>query len=193
MNALALSLALLLTGTALASDPKVLVESKYAEIKAIVATDKTDAGVQQKVTAVLESFTDFTEFSRQTMKGSWEKLNDKQRTLFTERYRLLLHKSYIKHFKAGQPLEVGFRGDVEVVEDKALVPTTVKSGDTEAEVDYKLVKKPAGFMVYDLVIDEVSLMRSYRKQFNAIFEKDGFDALIKKIDERIAKNDTKVD
>ena len=178
---------------ALAVEPQAVVEAKIAEIKAIIAADKTDVGVRAKVTLVFESFTDFTEFSRQTLKSHWDKLTDKQKVLFTDKYRQLLQKSYIKHFKANQPLNVTFRGPAEVIADKANVPTTVQSGETKADVDYRLIKKADTFMVYDLVIDEVSLMRSYRKQFGKIFEKDGFDALIKKIEDRIAKGDGKLE
>ncbi len=192
MRFLLTSLFVVASGLASAAEPKAVVEGKVAEIKAIVATDKTDEGVRSKVTAVFESFTDFEEFSRQTLKTAWDKLTPPQKALFVDKYRQLLHKSYIKHFKANRPLEVVFRTEVEVVGDKALVPTSVTSGDTKADVDYKLTKSGETWKVYDLEIDAVSLMRSYRKQFTKIYETDGFDALIKKIEERIAKGDTKI-
>jgi ABC-type transporter MlaC component len=40
-------------------------------------------------------------------------------------------------------------------------------------------------MAYDIVIDEVSLMRSYRKQFKRIMKRDGFDVLIEKMSKKI--------
>lgn len=193
MKALFFTAALLFSSSAFAVDPKAVVQGKVKEIQAIVATDTTDAGVRQKVTVVFESFTDFTEFSKQTLKSTWEKLTPKQQAVFVDTYRRLLHKSYIKHFKANQPLVVTFRGEAEVIGDKANVPTTVTSGGTKADVDYRMISQTDTYRVYDLVIDEVSLMRSYRKQFTKIYDRDGFDALIKKLEERIAKGDGKVE
>lgn len=177
---------LLVAPTALAAGPKDLIDSKYTEIQEVIKTDKTDEGVRTKITAILESFTDFKTFSRMTLKKDWKALTEEQRTRFTDRYRQLLHKSYVKHFKAGQQLDVSFRGEPKVIGDKAMVLTNVKSGETTAEVDYKLHKVGEKHMAYDIVIDEVSLMRNYRKQFSRILKRDGFDVLMTKIEKKLA-------
>jgi phospholipid transport system substrate-binding protein len=177
------------TATAHADAPKAgaMVDAKYVEIQQIIATDKDDRSVRAKIVKVLGSFTDFREFGRLTIKKHWPNLTPAQRDLFVERYRLLIHKSYVKHFKANQKLVVSRRGEPEFRKGKARVKTTVKSGDTEAYVDYKLHLKDGGFMAYDIVIDDVSLMRNYRKQFGRILNKDGFEKLIEKIDAKINK------
>ena len=181
------------SAAALAADgPKPLIDAKYAEIKKIIASDKTEEGVRKKVVAVLESFTDFREFGRLTVRKDWEGWTEAQRTLFVDRYRLLIHRSYAKHFKANQSLEVRHRGEPQLVGDKALVRTTVISGKTEAEVDYKMHRLEGEFRVYDLVIDEVSLMRNYRKQFTKILKQNGdkgFSKLIEKINKKIDKGE----
>jgi len=184
-----LILAVCLTASwAYASGPKSVVEERYKEIQQVISTEKEDAAVQKKVTAVLERFTDFEEFGRLTMKRFWKDLSKKQRALFVSKYRLLIHRSYSKRFKANQKLELSFRGDAEVIGNKALVKTTVLSGKSEAEVDYKLHKKGDSFMAYDIVFDEVSLMRNYRKQFKRIMKKDGFKTLIDKMTKKIEES-----
>lgn len=184
-------LLLLIPGLAMAKapDPMRLIKEKYAQIESVIQTDKTDAGVRAKIVEILESFTDFREFSRMTLKKHWKGLSEKQRALFTDKYRQLLHKSYVRHFKANQDLEVGFRGEPRLVKTKAMVMTTVKSGKTESDVDYKLHLTEKGYRAYDIVIDEVSLMRNYRKQFGKIMKRDGFDSLIEKIQKKIDSKD----
>ncbi len=186
-----LTLALLTASSAHATEPdaKALVAGKYAEINRIVETDKTDEGVRKQVVVVLESFTDFKEFGRLTLKRHWKGLKPEQQELFVATYRRLIHKSYVKHFKANKPLDLSFRGDPKYIADKALVKTQVKSGGTTADVDYKLHQVAGEFMAYDIVIDDVSLMRSYRKQFGRIMKKDGFDVLIEKMTRKIEKGD----
>jgi len=178
-----------LLAPAAAPDPVAMIKAQYAQIDTIITTDKTDAGVRSKVVAVLESFTDFREFSRMTLKKHWNELSEKQRALFTDKYRQLLHKSYVRHFKANQELTLGFRGEPRIVKTKAMVMTTVKSGKTESDVDYKLHLIDGHYRAYDIVIDEVSLMRNYRKQFGKIMKRDGFDTLIEKIQKKIDTRD----
>jgi phospholipid transport system substrate-binding protein len=170
-------------------DPAAVIRKQYAQIDKIIQTDKTDEGVRSKVVAVLESFTDFREFSRMTLKKHWKGLSEKQRVLFTDKYRQLLHKSYVRHFKANQELTLGFRGEPRIVKTKAMVLTTVKSGKTESDVDYKMHLVDGKYRAYDIVIDEVSLMRNYRKQFGKIIKRDGFDVLIQKIQKKIDTKD----
>jgi phospholipid transport system substrate-binding protein len=187
--ALALVFALMLPAAAQAQDAKSVIDSKYSEIQQIIQTDKTDEGVRQKITAVLETFTDFNQFSRLTLKKFWKDLTPEQKSKFIDRYRKLLHKSYTQHFKAGQTLELSFRGEPKIIKDKALIRTLVKSGDTTAEVDYKMHLVDGQHKAYDIVVDEVSLMRNYRKQFYRIMKRDGFDVLIEKIEKKLAKKD----
>ena len=186
MTALATTIALVISLQA--PDAKTLVDQKYDEIQKIVAADKTDSGVRTKVTEVLESMTDFTEFGRLTIKKHWAGLTPEQRTLFVDRYRQLIHESYVKHFKANKELKVTHRNPPLERKGKVLVQTNVTSGETTAEVDYKLhrAKADGPWRAYDIVIDEVSLMLSYRKQFGKIMKTEGFDALVKKIEEKVA-------
>jgi phospholipid transport system substrate-binding protein len=186
MTALATTIALVISLQA--PDAKTLVDQKYDEIQKIVSSDKTDAGVRIKVTGVLESMTDFSEFGRLTIKKHWEGLTTAQKTLFVHRYRQLIHESYVKHFKANRELKVTHRNPPLKRKGKVLVQTNVTSGETTAEVDYKLHRATTDgpWRAYDIVIDEVSLMLSYRKQFGKIMRTEGFDVLVKKIEDKVA-------
>ena len=192
MRILAIALLPLLICSAAAADdaPRQLINERYGEIKKVIDTHKKDAVVRTKVTEVLESFTDFNEFGRLTLKKWWPELSTKQRSNFVSKYRKLIHRSYVKRFKANQKLTLSFRGETKVIKTRALVKTTVMSGKTEAEVDYKLLLGPdqKTYKAYDIVIDQVSLMRSYRKQFSRIMKKDGFKVLLSKMDKKIRNN-----
>jgi ABC-type transporter MlaC component len=92
-----------------------MVEARYAEIQRIISTETSDKAVQKKVVAVLESFTDFREFGRLTMKRYWKDLSEKKKGVFVDKYRQLIHRSYSKRFKANQQLTLSFRGDVQTI------------------------------------------------------------------------------
>ena len=55
--------------------------------------------------------------------------------------------------------------------------TRLKDG-SEYSVDYKLYLTPAGWRVYDVIIEGVSLVNNYRSQFDRVLNKKSFDALL---------------
>ena len=191
-----LSLLFLLTNTALADDPaRTLVEEKYQQIQKIIDTDKSDQGVRSKVVDVLESFTDFQVFGKLTMKRYWPQMSKKERTTFLSWFRQLIHRSYVRRFKANKEFNHEFRGVTQVKGDKAFVRTIIRTDKTEADVDYKLVLNTGSHKAYDIIIDDVSLMRNYRKQFRNVVKKHcgkkelckkGFDDLMQRIKEKVA-------
>jgi phospholipid transport system substrate-binding protein len=138
-------------------------------------------------------FIDFDEFSRETLRSTWETLDPKARAEFVHWFGRLIQATYARHFKPRQELAISWRGETEYAEDKAQVSTTLKFEKSAVDVDYRFHKRAdAGWWAYDLVIDEVSLMRNYRGQFRRILQKDGFDALMVKIKEATLRkeNDT---
>jgi phospholipid transport system substrate-binding protein len=58
---------------------------------------------------------------------------------------------------------------------------------TEILVKYRVKKSDRGWLVYDISIEGVSLVNNYRKQFNSIILRSGYDDLVKKLKEKLAK------
>jgi len=57
---------------------------------------------------------------------------------------------------------------------------------TDADIVYKMKKEPAGdWRVWDVITDEVSLVRGYKTQFNKIITEQSYDALIKKMKSKL--------
>ena len=57
--------------------------------------------------------------------------------------------------------------------------------NTDAEIIYKMKKDPDGWRVWDVITDEVSLVRNYKTQFNKIITEQSYDALIKKMKSKL--------
>ena len=75
------------------------------------------------------------------------------------------------------------------------MPVRMKPGDTEAtvqnqftrggaqpvKIDYSMRKTDAGWKIYDIVVEGVSLVLTYRSEFDAVVKQDGIDGLIKRL------------
>jgi len=145
--------------------------------------------MKKKIKVIMETFIDYAEFSRLTLSKHWDKLNEKQRKEFVEEFRKLIQRTYVKRFNPDKKFEILYHGETEFKEDKAKVKTTIKSGKSEADVDYLFRKPPkvSSWWAYDVIIDDVSMMKNYRKEFFSIMEKEGFNALIAKIKKKSSK------
>jgi phospholipid transport system substrate-binding protein len=79
--------------------------------------------------------------------------------------------------------------DIEYVEekvqdDRAQVTTLVEKDSVKLPVHYILQLTPKGWMVYDINIEGVSLVRNYMEQFRSILRTDNFKGLVKIIEEK---------
>ena len=76
----------------------------------------------------------------------------------------------------------------------AMVKTQIVRKDGVVDVDYKMLKDGDQWLVYDFVIEGVSLIRNYKSQFSKIISTESYEALFsklrKKIDELEAKSTT---
>lgn len=170
------------------------VKAIYVEVqKASAETTERDALVE-KVLGYLDSFIDYEGFSERTLKTTWPTLTTAQRDVFKGRFKRLVIRTYAKKFTPGSKFAVDYRGAPAFTNDaktESKVKTTVKHDDVAADVDYLLLRNTVAgvdaWRAIDIVIDDVSMALNWRRQFEKIVAKDGFDGLIKKIDERIAK------
>ena len=67
----------------------------------------------------------------------------------------------------------------------------IQKGGQPIAVDYSLVKGPAGWKVYDITIESVSLVTNYRSQFSSEIRQNGIDSLNKKLADKNAAADEK--
>jgi phospholipid transport system substrate-binding protein len=69
----------------------------------------------------------------------------------------------------------------EYAEVKSKVVTAARD---EFTLDYRLFKQNGKWMVYDVIIEGVSLVSNYRSQFNKIITANGYDRLVKKLESK---------
>ena len=161
------------------ADPRVRVEAAYDRIQALIRDTPDEAALRDKVKGLTLEFVDFDQFSHEALKSTWDGLDAKKRAEFVDWFKRLIQATYARHFKARQDLKIAWRGATEFVEDKAQVATTLTFEKSAVDVDYRFYRHADGsWWVYDIVIDEVSLVRNYRGQFQRIVKKDGFDVLM---------------
>ncbi len=170
-----------------------LIEEKHRQIEVLMneRSDLNDEQVRAEVRKVLLSFVDFGLVAQRAFKRYFPGLRPEQKHRYVASFKALVEATYLKRLKPGKKYKLVFRGEPQVKGAKARVRTTFRTGKSEAEVDYLLAPGADGkLMAYDLVIDEVSMARNYRKEFYKIMKEQGFEALLKRIEDRTKEKET---
>jgi len=181
-------------GTLRAEDcaAKGIIESVYKEIQGLVTTAPDDESMRRDVKTIMARFIDFTEFGKLSLGTQWRTLDAKQQEVYLVEFQELLKRTYLRRFKRGEAFKVSYRSDCRMNSkgDRLEIQTVIHSdGDVEADVDYRFHKSGESWLVYDIVVDEVSVMRNYRKSFTRTLQKDGFDKLIEKMKKKKSDRD----
>ena len=124
---------------------------------------------------------------------NYNERSDEEREEFTGLFKKLLENSYASKIENYQNETINYV-DEKIKGNYAMVRTQIVRKDGVIDVDYKMLKNNGQWLVYDFVIEGVSLIRNYRSQFSKIISTESYGALVsklsKKIDELEAKKDT---
>lgn len=133
--------------------------------------------------AISERF-DFEEMAKRALAVHWQKRTADERKEFVSLFSDLLERSYIGKIETYTDEKIAY-GEETIDGEYSVVKTRiVTSRNVEIPLDYKLVKKGAQWMVYDVVIEGVSLVNNYRNQFNKIILTKSFGELMKRLRNR---------
>jgi len=136
---------------------------------------------QAELRRVVEPRFDFAETARRALGRYWKDRTDNERRQFTDLFRNLLEQAYTSRIDSYKGERVVFTGE-SVDGDYATVRTKIITArDTEIPVDYRMLRRGDRWLVYDVVIENVSLVDNYRSQFAEIIEASSYQALVKRI------------
>jgi phospholipid transport system substrate-binding protein len=185
--------AALLPLAALAQEaPDALVKRVSDELLQLVRTDKQLAsGDQRKVIEVAEAKVlphfDFERMTRLAVGKNWAQASDAQKQALVKEFRTMLVRTYSSSLSAyrNQTIEVKPTKMAAGDKDTTVRTAVIQPGGPPIPIDYAMEKAEKGnWMVYDVVIDGVSLVTTYRGSFNDQIQKGGIDGLIKTLADR---------
>jgi ABC-type transporter MlaC component len=178
---IALIASLSMSAFALASeDPRSVVENAAQNMTKRLVTDKDkisqqDYYLEHLVDELLLPVVDHVYMARRVLAKNWKKTSQEQKRVFVGAFKHKVIRTYAGAFKA-------FNGEEIVFEDatfsKSKKKASVKSaiqrvGAPSINVTYKLYLKNDNWLTYDVVIEGVSLVKSFRDQFKQSIEKNG--------------------
>lgn len=171
--------------------PDVLIKETSQDVLEIIKKDKEiQAGSKQKIYALVDAKVlphfDFKRMTQLAVGKSWRQAAPAQQDALVKEFRTLLVRTYSTSLSAYKNQTIDYKplrmspGDTE-----ATVKTMVKQpGGQPVPIDYSLQKNADGWKVYDVVVDNVSLVTNYRGSFANEIRQSGIDGLIKVLVEK---------
>lgn len=193
MRALAFALVFGLAASLAAQEPgpEELVRRVTQEVlDAIKGDAELAAGDREKALRLAEEkvlpHVDFTEAARLALGRHWGLATPEQRARIVKEFRAMLVRTYASAIDA-------YRGQTLTV-----LPVRMKPGDTDVTVrnrylrpgappvmiEYQMYRTPQGWKIYDIVAEGVSLVLTYRSEFDAVVRSDGIEGLIRRLGEK---------
>ena len=128
---------------------------------------------------------DFDLLAQRSLKKHWGKLPKEKQDRFVRLLKDLVEESYLSRIDENPDFKLVFKEEKIRRSGRAVVRAVAKKGKSEMDVDFKLMPRNGSWIVYDMVIDDVSIERNYRRQFNKIISKHGFDGLLERMEKKL--------
>lgn len=124
---------------------------------------------------------DFEEMARRSLAVAWQQRTPQERKEFVGLYTDLLERSYMKRIEGYSNEKIVYL-DEKIDGTYAVVRTKIITDrNVEIPIDYRLLDRNGKWLVYDVVIEGVSLVNNYRTQFSKIIRTSSYQELVKKM------------
>jgi len=165
------------------ASPEELLKENLAAVFAIL--QKQDLDQEAKNNAVIDIVNrmfDFSLMAKLTLgRKYWPGLSPEQKESFTQLFIKRLRSSYLDRLTLYTDEKVLYEPSIEV-KQKIHLPTYLVSQDKKISILYKFYNSDSGWKIYDLEIQGVSIIQSYRSQFYEILRTGSFDDLLTQLE-----------
>lgn len=155
---------------------KVLDILRNKELKKAEKTKERRAAIRK----IVDERFDFEEMAQRSLALHWRKRTPEEKKEFVPLYSDLLERAYIRKIEQYTDEKVLYTGEA-IEENRAVVRTKIVRKGVETPIDYRLHQKDNHWEVYDVIIEGVSLVNNYRKQFNQIVSSQSYEELVKRL------------
>ncbi|WP_083928838.1 MlaC/ttg2D family ABC transporter substrate-binding protein [Geopsychrobacter electrodiphilus] len=166
--------------------PREQMKQMVDGVFAVLNSDLTPEAKKQKISGTVQKYLSVESLSQRTLGVYWRQASADQLKHFMSLYVQILEQTYLNRVDDYSGGKVDYLQEL-IHKDKAILDTEFVSPERKISVKYKMLEMNGVWQIYDVLIEGVSLVRSYRSSYNEILRKEGFDGLFKRMDEKLAQ------
>ena len=168
-----------------ASAEKLLKENLAAVFEVLQKQDLNQEAKKHEIIDIVNPMFDFSLMAKLTLgRKYWPGLTPQQKESFTQLFIKRLRASYLDRLTLYTDEKVLYESSV-AVKQKIHIPTYLVSPHQKISILYKFYNSDSNWKIYDLEIQGVSIIRSYRSQFHEILKSGTFDDLLTKLESSV--------
>jgi len=178
------ALVLILASPVYAGAPTDTLKGTVDRIVQILADPALQDKPEQRraeVRKIAEGIFDYPDTARRALGPHWSARSPQEQQEFAKLFADLLDRAYVSKIELYQGERVRYVGET-ADGDEATVKTVIATKkSSDIPVDYRMHRKDGRWLVYDVIIEGVSLVSNYRTQFNKIVQTESYDALVQRL------------
>ena len=140
---------------------------------------------KEKLRLIYNRMFDDVELSRRTLALKWNTLNIPQRQEFVQLFRQVLEKAYVDKILSYTDEKIVFDKESMLSGNQSEVLTRIVTSSKTIPISYRMIMKDGMWKVYDVIVENVSLVQNYRTQFNDILAKNTPEQLIETLRKKV--------
>ncbi len=142
---------------------------------------RSDTKRRQALKKTISSVFDYSEMAKRSLGKHWNHRSVAEKKQFADLFASLLENSYTSKIESYNNEKIVYMRELIDGDHAEVKSKVITAKRDEFALDYRLLKVNGKWMVYDVVIEGVSLVSNYRSQFNKIILASGYPDLVKKL------------
>jgi phospholipid transport system substrate-binding protein len=187
--AVLLAVLLAAAGTAAAAGPTETVQTAVQKVSASqsgpAAKTLSTAERRADIRKITDTLFDFKDMSERSLGSAWTQASPAQQQEFIRLFSTLIANAYLSRIEqfAGEPFT--YVGEKIDGNEASVLSRVVTSKGSELGLDYRMYRADGRWAVYDIYVDGISLVSSYKAQFNRIIQRGSFAELLKQLRQKV--------
>jgi phospholipid transport system substrate-binding protein len=137
--------------------------------------------VRAEIRRIATDLFDFDEIARRALSRHWANRTRAEQTEFTALFTDLLERSYVGKIESYSGEKIVYTGEVMDGDYATVRSRIVTRRRTDTALDYRLHQIEGRWKVYDVLIDGVSFVSTYRSEFNRVIQSSSYDELVERL------------
>jgi phospholipid transport system substrate-binding protein len=160
---------------------KTTTESVLARVRNDRDSLRTDpVRLHSLVDELIVPHFDFSRMSQWVLSKNWRTATDEQKTAFVNEFRNLLVRTYASALLEFSNHAIHYRPlrAPDDAKDVTVKTEVQQEGNQFVPITYRMFLKNNDWKVYDVAVDGISLLATYRSEFTALIQQKGMDGVI---------------
>ena len=162
------------------NDPAIKIKETSKNVLEILYSDSQN--IEEEILVYLSDNYDLDIIIRRTLGRNWNKINSGHQQRVIALIKRLVLRAYIDGMRGKIKPDIKYSDTQFISLKRADVPTSIYFSDKPIALTYRFGLVSGQWEIFDIVVENISIVLTYRNQFDVFFAKNTSDALIKKLE-----------